>query len=197
MTTATQVNNTSHLAQLEGDARAVATEGCRRWPDFVITSSKRDVQTQAVAMARNVARQRTWILGDAHTAGTYRYSLCAKLLHDWAVSNPHALEHEVAAAFAHLMEGLPTSELEKLSSHLAPYAQGAHAFDVLPLLTAIGAEQARKVAAGELPVTFPVEFTPEGTEICNFLAAEAKRLGATFLTREGKLVICHWQAKRS
>lgn len=191
MTTAAEASNLVHLAQLEGDARDVATEACRRFSAFVITSSKRDVQRQAVNMARNVVRQRTWI------AETYKPSHAAQLCHAWATDhdNAGAQVHEIAAAFATLLNGLPTSELVKLSRHLAPYSQGAHAFDAQPLLTERGARTAKRIAAGELPRTTPVEYTDEGKAICAFLEAKALELGGRFLPIEGLLVINHWQAR--
>lgn len=185
------MTNVEHLAQLEGDARDVAVEACRRFPGFVITSSRRDVQRQALAMAGNCFKQRSWVLGDAHAEppirATYRWSKAAMLCHDWSLSHPEALEHELAAAFADLLNRLPVSELVKLSRHLAPVTAGAHAFDARPLLTALGEQQR---AAGSLDP----EFTEEGLEICAFLAEEAAKRGGTFLTREGKLLVLHWQA---
>jgi len=186
------MTNLEHLAQLEGDARDVAAEVVRRWPSAVITSSKRDVAAQAVAMAKNVARQRTWILGDAHAEppirATYRWSKAALLCHDWSMHNMDATTANLAAAFARLLGELPTSELVKLSRHLAPYTQGAHAFDLHPMLTTLGEQQAAAK-------TRDPELTPDGAEACAYLAGEAHSRGGTFLTREGEQTIWHWQAK--
>lgn len=186
------MTNVEHLAQLEGDAREVAEGACRRWPGFVIVSSRRDVQRQALAMAGNVAKQRTWILGDATATPpidpTYRWSKAAQICHDWAIANPKAREHELAAAFAGMLNTLPVSELAKMSRHLAPITAGAHAFDARPLLTPHGQAQ---LAAGSLDP----ELTTEGREIADYLRAEAAARGGTFLTREGKIVVHHWQAR--
>lgn len=185
------MTNVEHLAQLEGDAREVAEQACRRFPGFVIVSSRRDVQRQALAMAGNVARQRSWILGDAKASppvpATYKWSKAAQLCHDWAIANPAALEHELAAAFADMLNRLPVSELVKMSRHLAPVTAGARAFDARPLLTELGKQQ---LAAGSLEP----ELTLEGKLLAAFLESEAERLGGTFLKREGKLVVWHWQA---
>lgn len=186
------MTNVEHLAQLEGDAREVGEGLVKRWPSAVITSSRRDIQRQAIAMAGNCMRQRTWILGDAHAEppvkATYRWSKAAMLCHDWSVSHPEALEHELAAAFAHLLNQLPVTELAKLSRHLAPLTAGAHALDVRPMLTEHGEEQA---AAGMLHP----ELTEIGLEVHAYLQAEATARGGVFLEREGNLVIWHWQSK--
>lgn len=186
------MGNAEHLAQLEGDAREVAEEACRRFAGFAIASSRRDVRSQAVAMAGNVARQRTWILGDATTKATYRWSKCAHLLHGWAVGHQKASEIEIAKAFTDIMNGLPTSELCKLSAHLAAAPDGAHAFDVKtePLLTPKGRAQK---ASGSLEP----EWSETGLAVLEYLGQEAKARGGTLLTREGKLLVIHWQAKRS
>lgn len=187
-----RVTNVEHLAQLEGDAREVGEGLVRRFPTAVIVSSKRDIQRQALAMAGNCVRQRNWILGDAHAEppvkATYRWSKAAMICHDWSVHHPAALEHELAAAFAHLLNQLPVTELVKLSRHLAPVTAGAHALDVRPMLTELGAQQA---AAGMLDP----ELTDVGREVRSYLQTEAHARGGTFLEREGSLVIWHWQAK--
>lgn len=189
------MGNIQHLAQLAGDARAVATSTVTRFPFVVIVSSRRDLQAQAIAMASNCVHQRDWILGDAHAEppvkATYRWSKAAMLCHDWSVHHLEAKEHELAAAFAHLLNQLPVSELCKLSAHLAPVTAGAEAFDISPrnLVTAKGLEQ---LDAGELSP----EWSAEGIEVLAHLEAEAIRLGGTFLRVESKRVVLHWQAKR-
>ncbi len=169
------MTNAEHIAQLAGDAKDVATETCRRFPKSVITSSRRDIQRQALSMAANCVKQRTWILGDAHAEppikATYKWSKAAMLCHNWSVSHPDAREHELAAAFVHELERLPLDELAKMSKHLAPATAGARAFDLRP------------------------DHSPQGLECKAFLHAEAARRGGTFLEREGNLEIWHWQAK--
>jgi hypothetical protein len=185
------LTNVQHLAQLEGDARAVGEDLVRRWPTAVIVSSRRDVEHQAAAMAGNCIRQRDWILGNDHTVGTYRWSKAAQLCHDWSLSHVDANGYELAAAFAHLLNALPVSELVKLSRHLAPVTAGAHALDVRPMLTALGESQAATWRHGQ---PYP-EMSDVGREVHAFLQAEAVARGGLFLESEGNVVVWHWQAK--
>lgn len=142
---------------------------------MVIVSSRRDIGSQALAMARNCFRQRDWILGNLRATpivrATYRWSRAAALCHDWSLQHPKASETELAAAFTYELARLPLDELAKLSKHLAPVTAGARAFDVRP------------------------DHSPAGQECKAFLRSEAARLGGTFLEHEGSLEIWHWQAK--
>jgi hypothetical protein len=176
------VTNVEHLAQLEGDARAVAEEACRRFAGFVLVSSRRDIQGQAVAMAERVFRQRDWI------SATYKPSRAADLCNAWSMANKLARKHELAAAFAGILNALPVSELVKMSRHLAPVTAGAHAFDARPLLTERGKKQ---MSDGRLDP----ELTDEGLEVVLYLSAEAKARGGLFLMVEGRAVVHHWQAR--
>ncbi len=167
--------NESHLAQLEGDAFAVATAACGRYPTMKIVSSKRDVRSQADAMARRCEHERDWILGDPNRVppkkATYKWSKAAQLCHAWSLGHPAATLVEMALAFRKILEALPADELAKVSKHLAPTGGKARAFDVLP------------------------DHGKEGLACKAFLGAEALRLGGTFLEREGDQEVWHWQAK--
>lgn len=167
------MSNVVHLAQLEGDAREVATEMVKRWPDVVINDSRRDPNEQAERMAKNCMLERYFILGGGPRAvkGTYVWSRASQLCHDISVNQPSLTTlSALKTAFAQALLTLPTSELRKISKHLAPVTAGAHAFDVQP--------------GG-----------PHDTEVCAYLASEAQRRGGRFLTVEAGLVRRHWQAR--
>lgn len=167
--------NESHLAQLEGDALAVASATCRRYPGAKIVSSKRDVRSQADAMARRCEHERDWILGDESRVPpkkpTYKWSKASSLCHQYSTTHPKVSLVDLALAFRAILEALSPDELAKMSKHLAPTGGAARAFDVLP------------------------DHSADGLACKAFLHAEALRLGGTFLEREGDQEVWHWQAK--
>ncbi len=159
---------------LEGDALAVAEDITKRWPDVKITSGRRTLSAQALAMAKNVARDRErlrklsphlterpskWI------AQTYAGGRIVEECQDWVDRFPNADTSAMATRFATVMSMFPSDELRRLSRHLT-----GEALDVQPMTG----------AAGE--------------ELLNALKDWAFRKGGKFLTREGSLVIWHWQA---
>ena len=168
------MTNAEHLARLEGAAFAVATDYLQTFPGAVLLSSARDVQGQAVAMARNCFRQRTWILGDPHAEppikATYRWGRAAMLCHDWSVTHPTAPLVDIASAFTGILSALPREELEKLSRHLVPPGAKARAFD-----------------------TQPFDDEREPAQVA-WLTEQARVRGGVFLTQEGELKVFHWQA---
>lgn len=168
-----RVTNVEHLAQLSGDAREVGTELCRRWPDTVITDSRRSPQTQALRMAKNCAVNRFWILGkpDSGQKPVYKWSVGVQRCHDWSVRHQAAPMQDIAAAFVMILNGLPLDELARISKHLAPVTAGARALDIRAVHDDT---RAARLA---------------------YLHGEAAARGGTFLETEGGLEIWHWQAR--
>lgn len=141
---------------LVGAAAKVAGEMLAMFPGVVITSGRRSVAEQALAMARNVSRNRNWI------AETYKAPLCraAQECHAIAQKCPDAQTGTLAHRFAAAIEAQSAAEQRKLTKHIT-----GEAFDV----------------------------RPASDHVKLFLDDAAKREGGKFLTREGGLVIWHWQ----
>lgn len=160
---------------LTGEALDVANDITKRWPNVKITSGRRTIAEQALAMAKNIDKDRTrlrklsphlserpskWI------AQTYSGGRIAEECQDWVDRHPNAPVEAMATRFATIMAMFPPEELRRMSRHLT-----GEALDVAPMSGA------------------------EGEEVINALKDWAFRKAGKFLTREGALVVWHWQAK--
>lgn len=98
-------------------------------PDVVFTSGRRDLMSQARAMAQSIAEEiaktgkRTWI------AETYLPSPVCSECQQWVTENPWATKApELAQGLNSIFVRMPLSEVSKISKHLS-----GDAFDVQPV----------------------------------------------------------------
>lgn len=103
----------------------VAREGAERLqaecPWVVFTSGRRDLESQARAMAVNTTRNRLWI------GQTY---LAATRLQQWVNENPDAQDVEqLSEGLYHTLLSMPDAEVLRVSRHLT-----GDAFDVRPMM---------------------------------------------------------------
>jgi len=159
---------------LHGPALLVGRELYRRWPDSEITSGLRSRADQASAMAKNELRSPGWI------AATYAASAPKRALVDCLATKPKQL----AEAFLAVLAKFSDDELAALTKHLS-----GRAFDVRAMLEAC----IRTDGGAMLRGTEYVRFTPVGSDIVSWLRGRAVAYGGKFLTREGGLIVLHWQ----
>lgn len=107
---------------LTGKALKAATELLAKYPDAVITSGRRNVTEQAMAMAKNIVADRKFIVK------TYVTCKAALACQQWIDEHPTAEQREIQIGIGALLRELPSSELGKLSKHL-----GGLAFDIQPV----------------------------------------------------------------
>jgi len=157
---------------LVGDALACAEDITKRF-GAKLTSGKRTISEQALAMAKNVVKDRERLRKlDPYTVrpskwivNTYNTARIANECQDWVDRHPDAPESTMANAFCMVIAAFPPDEQRRLSRHLT-----GEALDVEPMTGA------------------------RGEELMNALKDWAVRKGGRFLTREGALVVWHWQA---
>lgn len=159
---------------LTGDAQDCARDISKRFPSVKLTSGRRSVSEQALAMAKNVCKDRDrlrklaphvprpskWIVQ------TYSNARIANECQDWIDRHADAPESTMANAFVGIISAFDADEQRRLSRHLT-----GDAFDVAPMTGAVGGE------------------------VIDALKDWAVRKGGRFLSREGALVVWHWQAR--
>lgn len=106
---------------LTGNALKAATELILKHPDAVITSGRRNVTEQAMAMAKNIIADRRFIVK------TYVASKISMACQQWVDEHPTASQREVQVGIGALLRTFSSNDLAKLSKHL-----GGMAFDVRP-----------------------------------------------------------------
>lgn len=175
---AAQTNDTDTqaalIATLTGDARACADAVAKQFPSVKFTSGRRTISEQALAMAKNVCKDRDrlrklaphvprpskWIVQ------TYSNARIANECQDWVDRNPDAAESGMANKFCVIISMFDDDEKRRLSRHLT-----GDAFDVQPIIGG------------------------DGEAVLDALKDWAVRKGGRFLSSEGGLVVWHWQAK--
>lgn len=159
---------------LVGDALAVAEDITKRF-GAKITSGKRTISEQALAMAKNVAKDRERLRKLAPNlrerpskwiAQTYAGGRIVDECQDWVDRHPNADASTMSTAFCTIIAAFPPEEQRRMSKHLT-----GDALDIEPMTGA------------------------RGEELIDALKDWALRKGGKFLPREGGLVIWHWQAK--
>jgi hypothetical protein len=109
-------------------------------PAIVFTSGRRDVTSQARAMASNVVSRRQWI------AQTYRRTPESAALQHWINSNPAAVtQAAIAIGLAGVMADWTDAQKGRLSKHFS-----GEAFDLQPMAEGPAAD-AVKAAIHALP----------------------------------------------
>lgn len=158
------MTNADHIATLRSTAQAVATRFCADYPNAVITSSRRDRQTQAKDMAENVVINREWI------GKTYSSSEVSIGCQAWVDLHPEAVTLEdIASGLYGVLAQFSDNDLHHLTWHLT-----GDAFDVEPVLDDTGdAMQAALQSA-----------------VNDHIAAGGQ---GKFMTREGGLIRWHIQ----
>lgn len=117
---------------LQGDALAVALDITKRFPEAKITSGRRTISEQALAMAENSARNRNWI------RETYSLGRAATECQDWVDRHPSADKRAMATAFCTIIAALPPDDQRRLSRHLT-----GEALDIKPIVGGIAEEVIR------------------------------------------------------
>lgn len=160
---------------LVGDALAVAEDISKRFPNAKITSGRRTIAEQALAMAKNVAKDRermrkvSPLLAERPSKwieSTYAGGRVVEECQDWVDRHPNADVSVMGTAFASIISMFPEDDQRRMSKHLT-----GEALDVEPVIGA------------------------DGEELLKVLKDWAFRKGGRFLSSEGALIVWHWQAK--
>jgi hypothetical protein len=109
--------------KLNETARQAAYSLKAKHPGIIFTSGRRDKADQARAMARNVVKNRKWIVQ------TYKPTPVSAACQDWVDQNPDATSQaDIASGLESVLDGFTDQELRQLSLHLS-----GDAFDVQPV----------------------------------------------------------------
>lgn len=132
-------SNAKIVAGLRGRALLAAQRFLSRHPDALLTSGKRDLESQCRAMAQNIVKSgnRKWI------AETYKASSASKTAQAWVTTNPGVVSVlAIAAGLFSVLSKLAPDALRGLSLHLS-----GDAWDVLPTKSTIMLQSLREVVA--------------------------------------------------